>query len=184
MDRPTPARPAPRLPVLIVRPALESDAEALGRVHVASWQTTYAGLVPEEYLAGLTVEGRAERWRAGLANPESRTTVIVGELTPGEVVGFASFGPEREGLAPFTGELYALYLIKAAQGHGLGRALLTTAARQLREAGHRAWMCWVLADNPARHFYAALGGRPFREKPIEIGGRCLIEVAFGWQEQV
>jgi GNAT superfamily N-acetyltransferase len=168
----------------IIRPALESDADALGSVHVASWQTTYAGLVPDEYLAGLSTEGRAERWRAGLTNPESRTIVLVGELTPGEVVGFAAFGPEREGLAPYTGELYALYLIKAAQGHGLGRALLSAAAGHLRETGHSAWMCWVLAGNPARGFYEAMGGIRFREKPIEIGGRSLIEIAYGWQEQV
>lgn len=165
-----------------VRPATVSDAEAIGRVHVASWLTTYAGIVPDDFLAGLSAERRAAQWRASLENPESRTTTLVGELIPGEVVGFAAFGPEREGLAPYTGELYALYLLRDAQGHGLGRALLEAAGKALTGAGHAAWMCWVLADNPSRHFYAALDGVPFRDKPIDIGGRSLVEVAYGWKQ--
>lgn len=166
----------------IVRPALESDAEAIGRVHVASWLTTYAKLVPEDYLAGLTVERSAANWRQILTNPGSPTTVFVAEREAEGVVGFAAVGPEREGLAPFTGELYAIYLLKSAQGLGLGRALLTAGEQKLTEIGHASWMCWVLADNPSRHFYEAMGGIAFSEKPIEIGGRQLIEVAYGWKQ--
>ncbi len=169
---------------MMIRNATGSDADAIGRVHVASWLTTYAGLVPDEFLAGLSAERRAEQWRATLSNADSTMHVLVGELAPGEVGGFAAFGPEREGLAPYTGELYALYLLKSAQGHGLGRALLGRTAGRMAELGHAAWMCWVLADNPSRHFYEAMGGAAFREKPIEIGGRSLIEVAYGWQVQV
>ena len=104
-----------------------------------------------------------------------------GEIRPGDVVGFAACGPERESLAAYPGELYAIYLLKEAQGRGLGRAMLETAARHLAEAGHEAWMCWVLADNPTRHFYEAMGGVAFQQKDIEIGGRTLVEVAYGWK---
>ena len=173
-------RPKPILQ-MIVRKATLSDAEAIGRIHVASWRETYTGIVPDEFLAALSAERRAEQWRAGLANPESRTIVLVGEIRPGDVVGFAACGPEREGLAAYPGELYAIYVLKEAQGRGLGRAMLETAARHLAEAGHEAWMCWVLADNPTRHFYEAMGGVAFQQKDIEIGGRTLVEVAYGWK---
>lgn len=43
-------------------------------------------------------------------------------------------------------------------------------------------LVWVLVDNPACQFYAALGGNPVHEKEIEIGGKPLIEVAYGWIE--
>lgn len=85
----------------------------------------------------------------------------------------------RAGRLP--GELYAVYLLQEAQGRGLGRALLETAARHMAEAGLDAWMCWVLADNPARYFYEAMGGVSFQQKDIEIGGRTLVEVAYGWK---
>lgn len=166
---------------MIVRKATLTDAAAIGRIHVESWRATYAGIVPDEYLAALSTERRAEQWRAGLANAESRSIVLVGELRPGEVVGFASCGPEREGLVSYPGELYAIYLLQEAQGHGLGRALLETAARHMAESGYEAWMCWVLADNPSRHFYEAMGGMAFQQKDIEIGGRNLVEVAYGWK---
>lgn len=86
---------------MIVRRATVADAEAIGRIHVESWRTTYAGIVPAEFLAALSAERRAEQWRAGLANPESPTIVLVGELRPGEIAGFAACGPEREGLAAY-----------------------------------------------------------------------------------
>jgi hypothetical protein len=41
---------------------------------------------------------------------------------------------------------------------------------------------WVLKQNPARGFYKALGGTPVAQKPIQIGGFELIEVAYGWTE--
>jgi hypothetical protein len=41
---------------------------------------------------------------------------------------------------------------------------------------------WVLAENPARRFYEALGGKIVFEKRIEIGGASLVEVAYGWEE--
>jgi hypothetical protein len=42
-------------------------------------------------------------------------------------------------------------------------------------------MLWVLADNPTRGFYEALGGRLLGEQPIQIGNDSLAEVAYGWE---
>ena len=35
-----------------VRPLALEDCEELGRVHMAVWRETYAGLMPADYLAG------------------------------------------------------------------------------------------------------------------------------------
>ena len=46
----------------LVRQAEIGDAAAIARVHVASWRTTYRGLLPDEFLDSLD-EGRyTERW--------------------------------------------------------------------------------------------------------------------------
>ncbi len=42
-------------------------------------------------------------------------------------------------------------------------------------------LIWALADNPACKFYTALGGEPVLENKIEIGGKQLIEVTYGWK---
>jgi hypothetical protein len=36
-----------------IRAATPDDAVAIAHVHVESWRTTYEGIVPGEYLAGL-----------------------------------------------------------------------------------------------------------------------------------
>ena len=41
-------------------------------------------------------------------------------------------------------------------------------------------LLWVLADNPARHFYEVLGGQLMKASQTEIGGVMLDEVAYGW----
>ena len=43
-------------------------------------------------------------------------------------------------------------------------------------------LVWVLVDNPACQFYAALGGIKVYEKALEIARKSLIEVAYGWTD--
>jgi hypothetical protein len=43
-------------------------------------------------------------------------------------------------------------------------------------------LVWVLVDNLACQFYAALGGKPIHEKEMEFGGKLLIAVAYGWMD--
>jgi hypothetical protein len=41
---------------------------------------------------------------------------------------------------------------------------------------------WVLARNPSRKFYEALGGKVIAEKEIERDGESFVEVAYGWND--
>ena len=50
-----------------IRRAVAADAVAIARVHVESWRSTYAGIVPEEILASLNLDDRAEMWERMLA---------------------------------------------------------------------------------------------------------------------
>jgi FR47-like protein len=52
--------------------------------------------------------------------------------------------------------------------------------RRLIQRGLRSLLIWVLAQNPSRRFYEALGGRQVREKLETRGGIQLIEIAYGW----
>jgi len=164
---------------MLIRRATAEDAEAIARVHVESWRAAYAGIVPDEFLAALSVERRAAQWRETVA-PERQSYLVVAE-DEGAVIGFAVAGPGRESDATYTGELYAIYLQPERQGQGVGRALVREIARELQRRGLGSMLVWVLAENPARKFYEALGGQYVREKEIEIGGKALIEVAYGWK---
>lgn len=163
----------------MVRAAVIGDAEAIARVHVATWRTTYRGILPDDFLASLTEAHYADRWRRGIGDGTSR--VFVAEDTSG-VVGFASGGRERAGEDSFGGELYALYVDDRAQRQGHGRELVRAVVGGLRGMGLTDMIIWVLRDNAAaRAFYERLGGTYVRTQPITIGPTLLHEVSYGWR---
>jgi ribosomal protein S18 acetylase RimI-like enzyme len=141
----------------LVRPAVLQDAPAIAAVHVATWRDAYAGLLPDDFLDGLDVDQRAERWRGRLAALPAGLFVLVVELDA-EVRGFVSGGPSRDG--GVGGEVYAIYVDPASQGRGAGRQLLQAAVDCLTGAGFTEARLWVLAGNhPARGFYESQGWR-------------------------
>lgn len=45
-----------------IRKATLQDAEAIARVHVDSWKTTYKGIIPDNVLNNLSYTQRTEQW--------------------------------------------------------------------------------------------------------------------------
>jgi GNAT superfamily N-acetyltransferase len=160
--------------------ACRADISGIAKVHVHSWQTTYVGMVPDEFLHRLNPSVRMQQWENALG--DLRQSVYVAEDESGKIVGFASGGPQRDESLPFDSELYAIYLLEAAQGRGTGRALATAVACNLLDRGCKAMLVWVLTENPSRCFYEKLGGVFVQEKPIEIAGKSLMETAYGWPD--
>jgi GNAT superfamily N-acetyltransferase len=165
-----------------IREAVVADAAGIARVHVDSWRSTYAGLLPAGFLAGLSYTGREEVWRRTLANPLAQTCVYVAESAGGQIAGFANGGAERTGQTGYDGELYAIYLLANFQRRGLGSRLVRAVAARLAAFGCASLLVWVLATNPARTFYERIGGRYVSEQEIEIGGERVREVAYGWPD--
>jgi ribosomal protein S18 acetylase RimI-like enzyme len=162
----------------LIRAARPADARPIAAVHVATWRDAYAGLLPDDVLAGLDTGERAHRWRDRLAAPAAGTFVLVFEQD-GRVGGFVSGGPSRDQFP--GGEVYAIYVDPACQGRGAGTRLLTGAARHLAEAHFTDASLWVLASNhPARRFYESQGWRSDgTEQPwTHPGGNAVMEVRY------
>jgi ribosomal protein S18 acetylase RimI-like enzyme len=140
-----------------IRPALPEDIPVLARVHVATWQSAYRGIIPDEQLDGLSIPESEETWRENVRR--SGRTNLVAEAA-GQVVGFVAFGPARSrDLNPVTiGEIYGIYLEPSVWRRGYGGALMAEALRQLSEQGFSEVMLWTWEINePARAFYERLG---------------------------
>ena len=165
---------------MLIREARAADAAAIARVHVDSWRTTYAGILPSDFLASLSYATREQSWSRVLSAPSGRSFTCVAEDEEGRIVGFASGGPERTGDPVYKGELYAIYVLAQCQRRGIGSRLVAAVLRRLVEQGIDSMLLWVLADNPSRGFYETLGARRIREKTAEVGGIEVIEVAYGW----
>jgi ribosomal protein S18 acetylase RimI-like enzyme len=165
-----------------IRVAKVEDTSEITQVHTAAWRTTYRGIVPQETLDNINVERREQMWREMLSDPERDDFVLVAETETGEVVGFASGGPER-GEGDYDGELYAIYILEEFQRQGIGRRLTERVIQRLIADGFSSMLLWVLKDNAgSRGFYEKMGGELVGEKQYEIGGKLLDAVGYGWKD--
>ncbi|HVJ22106.1 MAG TPA: GNAT family N-acetyltransferase [Polyangiaceae bacterium] len=162
---------------MIVRAATIDDARAIGTIHVETWRAAYAGIVPADYLAALSIDKRESQWRTSLATPGRPTLVAERD---GLLIGWCTFGKSRhKDVAPDAGELYALYVAEAHWSTGAGRALWLEVRRSLASDGHEDVIVSVLRDNRrAIRFYEKAGFvlDPETEAPIEVGGASLMHV--------
>lgn len=166
----------------VLFPAGPADAEALGRVHVLAWRETYRGLLPDAYLAGLSEVRQARRFAQALLEPAPDQVTLAAADRRG-VVGYAQGGRSRRG-ALREAEVATLYLLKSAQGRGVGARLLIETARALAARGASSLIISVLRDNlAARGFYERLGGvaEPPRLEPAP-GGGFLHEITYRWTD--
>ncbi len=176
--------------MIAVRRARPADAIAIAAVHVAAWRSAYAGILPDAYLARLSVPRQAAHYdtaiRAGAGVlVASASGVDVGFGSGSRVVGFttagrARIGSEIGGQRLAEGEVETLYLLDDFRERGIGRRLLRSAAAHLAATGCRSAFLWVLRDNPSRWFYARLGGRAVAEAAIQVGGQSVMQTAFVW----
>ena len=170
---------APDIPVEI-RLATIEDAGAIARTHVASWKATYPGIVPQDHLDSLNVEESAGRWQSRLIAPSD--VVIYVTDCGGTICGFASGGLARAEIPGFSGELYAIYVSPEAHSRGIGSRLFSATVKSLQHSGHGSMYVWVLEENPSRRFYERMGGSQITTAEIEIGGKTLTEVSYGWPD--
>jgi GNAT superfamily N-acetyltransferase len=164
---------------MLIRDAAVEDSRAIAAVHLASWKTTYPGIIPQEYIDGLRLEKGVADWQATLSSGNARVLVAEDEIG---VFGFAAGGAIVHPVEGYEGELGAIYLLASHQGNGVGAVLVRRMAGELRRKGLRNMVVWVLRDNPACGFYRRMGGIQVGEQPIEIGGRTLPEIAYGWPD--
>ncbi len=169
-----------------IRPARPADAVAIAAVHVAVWRTAYANILPDAYLARMSVARHASHYGAGIRAGVGVFVATASEedLPPesgSRVVGFATAGRARgAGQTLAEGEVETLYVLDDWRDRGIGRALMGGAAEHLRGLGCQSAFLWVLRDNPSRWFYQRLGGRAAMEMEIAVASQPIIQTAFVW----
>jgi ribosomal protein S18 acetylase RimI-like enzyme len=154
-------------------------------MHVASWQETYTGLLPEKMLSSLVVEARAAAWAKIMREPatEHSTVVYLAEHERA-IVGFGSCGSQRsESLKAkgYDAEINAIYILREFQKRKIGTRLLRAMCADLIHRGFNGAALWVLRDNlRARRFYEHHGGKVIAEREDVRDGTVLVELAYGW----
>jgi ribosomal protein S18 acetylase RimI-like enzyme len=145
-----------------LRPARERDVPALIELARRSWLGAFADSVPAEML---------REWRArdfeGTWYPVHWPSMTVAE-DGGALLGLVQ---------PMMDEINGLWVDPAAQGRGVGTALLRHGEREVASAGFaRAWLSCSGFNPKARRFYVARGYREVRCETKERAGGVVEEM--------
>jgi ribosomal protein S18 acetylase RimI-like enzyme len=161
------------------RRATIDDARIIAETHCASWLTTYPGLIAAETIIERTnVEKRVLGWESVM-----RDTVVDVWLAfdnQSACLGFCSFGPRKSQDVKTDGQFTALYLLQSAQRKGIGRKLVAIAMREMIARGYESACVEVLKDNPAEHFYIAMGAKRAYTGEFKEFGENIIEHTYVW----
>lgn len=169
---------------ITVRAARGADAPGIARVLVDGWQTTYAGILPADFLGSFNYDQHEAGTRQHLANlPGSSAVFVAVRSDDMEIVGVAQVRESAQSPGGCAAELDALYVLPSSQRRGVGSRLLATVVRWLKDRGHQSMSLWVLRDNPYRQFYDSVGGTVLAdEKHDELGGVDVTSMAYGWRD--
>ena len=153
-----------------IRTATPSDAQAIAKVALRTWEVTYAQSV--------VTQNREQFLESAYALPELRETIRQARgwffvaAHAETVVGFSHFLRRFDA----QGELVRIYIHPEHQRHGIGRAFLSTGLAAMAETGIN--LCYVSVEvnnTAARAFYERFGfllrreyGRFFGDQIIRL----------------
>jgi ribosomal protein S18 acetylase RimI-like enzyme len=158
-----------------IRRATPADAPAIGAAHVASWRSTYPGILPDSFLAKLSVGRQAHYYDRSIRMGAGVIVAIADQ----RIVGFTTARPTRKSEIG-DGEVETLYVLDDYKDRGIGRKLLQNAATHLATQGCTAAFAWVLQANPATFFYERLGGKRTATSLTHVAGSTIPQTAFTW----
>lgn len=161
-----------------IRKAHLKDAEGVARVHVDSWRTTYGGIIPDDYLNGLSYEQRTELWKNNIG--KKGNYVLVAENTEGQIIGFTDAWKRDDNDEENSIDLTSIYLLETYQGMGVGKQLLKTLFEHFNQEGYDKVFVEVLEENKTRFFYEYYGANLIKTVQIKIDGKTLNELIYVW----
>jgi ribosomal protein S18 acetylase RimI-like enzyme len=144
---------------LNIRDATPADIPALARLHVITWNATYAAFGSK----GPSVTVREQQWRAKFAADDPDWFCLVVQRTDGELVGFAQ--ANRSDNPEYEGELAKIHLLRDYQRLGLGRRLVGRVARRFLARGIRSMWLFGDARNPSRRAWLSMGATKCDDDP-------------------
>ena len=136
---------------LRIRDATAKDIPALARLHVETWNATYAPYGAK----GPSVEVRERQWREKFERRGADWCCLLVERTNGELVGFAQ--ADRGDHPEYEGELSKIHLLRNYQRLGLGSRLIGRIARHFLSRGIRSMCLYGDPRNPSIRAWNALG---------------------------
>jgi 3-deoxy-manno-octulosonate cytidylyltransferase (CMP-KDO synthetase) len=162
-----------------IRPALREDMPRVAQVHVESWQRSFAGIAPDDFLAGMSVEKRLRAYNE--RRSEEFYGMLVAEKRDEGIVGFGDFGtPKLPG--DFDAQIFSFYFLPEYQRKGLGQRLFRRCIGKLKNCGIKSLCLDSLGVSPYRKFYEKLGGKVMGFDVHKLGEEDFSTIIYGWDD--
>ncbi|MBO4815926.1 MAG: GNAT family N-acetyltransferase [Clostridia bacterium] len=143
----------------------KEDAEEIAKLVIDSWQTTYKGLIDENYLNNMNVEEAKNRWEKEI---EGNKKILIYKEND-KIVGVIKYGEsesEKE-----NGEIYVLYVKPEEKRKGIGTKLVKTAKQELLKNNYKNMIVWCLDGNEiGENFYLKSGGDKQENRLYNVNG--------------
>jgi [ribosomal protein S18]-alanine N-acetyltransferase len=141
---------------MTLRPACETDLPVLIELARRSWLSAFVGSAPAEFVREWLARDFEREWY-----PKHWRRMTVAEAG-GVVLGLVQ---------PVDDEINGLWVDPAAQGRGVGTALLLHGEAEIASAGYgRAWLSCSGFNLKAQRFYLARGYRQVGAETKERAG--------------
>lgn len=132
-----------------IRQALPNDAKSIKEIHVAAYQTSYRGYLPDDELNTMAVtEERIQRTAEYLKKVEGWVVE-----DNGKIIGFAYVAyPEPEAF-----EINLLYVHPDYYRKKAGSTLLSFLCQEKKKQEYKRLIVWTLKNGPSIGFYKKMG---------------------------
>ena len=149
----------------------------MSSIYVQTWRNTYLSLIPYDYLWSMSI---AHHEQTFIDELDSNHTIGFVAEDAGRVVGFITGGYERQADPIYSGEIYALYVLRNLQRRGIGTELVCALAGQLGRLGIYSMLVRVLKHNPYRRFYRKRNGIHLKSEHQLFETEILDMEVYGW----
>lgn len=158
---------------MIIRKANSSDFNIITAIHIESWRSAYANVLPPDFLNTEIVPSFEKHW--GSVEVQNDDVVLVAEEK--EIIGFIAVWCRP---IPFIDNLHVK---PSHRSHHVGTALMKAAAETLLMKGHRTAYLWVFQSNEkAISFYEKLGGVKKESTMKDIFGKNVLSKKIEWDD--
>ncbi len=145
------------------------DSDELAHCIAIVWNTTYKGIVDDEFLTGLLDNERQSAQR--LKNNINEQPYYYVLLLQNKIIGWVYFTLDSDKYEN-AAEIHSLYILKEYQGNGYGKLLYNYVIEILLKKKIKKLIIGCLDGNSSNEFYKYLGGKYignhfFREKYLE-----------------
>ena len=145
--------------IVNIREANAEDMELIANLYVMNWKKTYVGLLPDNFLNGLTVNDGINKWQEYLTKEKHRIFVAYENEN---FLGFSACKEDEE----LKNCLYldSLHVSESSRGKGVGTKLINTVGSYAYIKGYEHMsICIVKGNDNAKRIYEKMGAKHYKD---------------------